>query len=278
MAKVDADSNNANGFLFELKGILSLLTLIILTVFAVMLLILFTRPYIANSDVTYASLAEFNLFSTATTTNNFSATILHYQLNLNIAVGNPNENYGIYYDNVQVLAYYKKQRFGMANLSSFYQGKKNTTKMTLSLKGQQLMIFDRTEDLCRLKNCDVGDGYDIVVELYRRNNYQSPSAIKITRFIWPSWEDKSKMTCYLEAPLISDYKKNRGAQSAMCYEDHFDDELNFHFVFLCLLEVHLIILAFMLVLILLGTFAEAEEQSAVQVYNDNGCTLIVVQL
>ncbi|PRQ41585.1 hypothetical protein RchiOBHm_Chr3g0448411 [Rosa chinensis] len=273
MAK-DADCNNANGFLLELEGILSLLTLIVLCVFAALMIILFTRPYIANSDITHASLAEFN-FSTPTATNNFSANILHYKLNLNIAVGNPNENYGIYHDKVQMLAYYKKQRFGMANLSSFYQGKRNITEMTLPLKGQQVMIFDGIEDLCKLKHRDDGADYDIVDELYRQNKYQA-TASAMARLIRPSWEDKSKMTCYLVVPLISGYKNNRGARSAMCYEDHFDVELYFHFVFLCLLEFHLVILAVVLVLILLGASAEAEEQgTAVQVHIDNGRTLII---
>lgn len=86
------------------------------------------------------------------------------------------------------------------------------------------------------------------------NKHKSASAAKIARLIWPTWEDKSKMTWYLEVPLIRDYNTSRSfsVKTTQCYNDHFDDELFFHLVFLCFLEFHLVLLAVVLVLILLG--------------------------
>lgn len=67
---------------------------------------------------------------------------------------------------------------------------------------------------------------DVIVELYSRNKHKSTSAAKIARLIWRMWEDKAKLTWYLEVPLIRSFR----VKTTKCYNDHFDDELFFHLI------------------------------------------------
>ncbi|KAK9946070.1 hypothetical protein M0R45_011551 [Rubus argutus] len=150
-------------------------------------------PYTAKFGVTDASLTQYNF------TNNSSIT-LHYDLDLNITVRNRNRMYGIFYDNLQIMVYYQKNHhmLGTLNLTSFYQGKKNTTHLTLSLKLGQLRL-DHV-----LSNNDGAITYhDIDIELHVRNSYKAKFTLK----------RNSDITCHLEVPLISHTSDNR-SQSA----------------------------------------------------------------
>ncbi|XP_002448803.1 NDR1/HIN1-like protein 2 [Sorghum bicolor] len=101
----------------------------------VLILYLIFKPHMIAATVDSASLAQFNLSTTSTLT---------YDLNVTMTVRNPNTRVGLYYDDVQSLAYYKDQRFGYTTLDAFYQGTQASTKLSPEFHGNQLLQGDVT--------------------------------------------------------------------------------------------------------------------------------------
>ncbi|KAL6132215.1 hypothetical protein ACLB2K_070586 [Fragaria x ananassa] len=171
-------------------------------------------PHHSYIQVTHASLAEFN----RTTINT-----LHYNLLLHITLQNPNNNFDVYYDSMVVMAYYESQKFIMENHSHVvYQGKRNTTHLTLSLKGEKDMDntigvveeghhqerldseVEQKQQQCRCDNN--GDernkksGYDILVRFY----LETTAMPNPKSFIRMNWMGNSQFTCNLKrVPLIT---------------------------------------------------------------------------
>lgn len=96
------------------------------------------KPKDVRVAVTSATLTQFNF-----TTNN----TLNYNLAVNITLTNPNKKVGIFYDRFQAIASYHKKKFANTTLSSvpFYQRKRNTTTISLSFKGEQVVVLGKKE-------------------------------------------------------------------------------------------------------------------------------------
>ncbi|CAN6586843.1 unnamed protein product [Malus baccata var. baccata] len=147
-----------------------------------------TAHYRRNTfNVTHAFLTGFKL----TITNGFNT--LHYSLALTIAVQNPDRHFR--HENIQVVAYYKRQKFATAKLTSFLQVPKNTTLGTLSFEGQASGFIASVEE-------DAGGAYEIDVELSLRNSYFFMSPMK---FLYPNIP--SRVTCGLKEKLCRATKK-----------------------------------------------------------------------
>lgn len=101
----------------------------------VLILYLIFKPHMIAATVDSASLAQFSLSPSST---------LAYDLNVTMTVRNPNTRVGLYYDDVQSLAFYKDQRFGFVTLDGFYQGTQESTKLSPEFRGQQLLQGDVT--------------------------------------------------------------------------------------------------------------------------------------
>jgi len=92
--------------------------------------LLIIHPNYVKFTVTDASLTQFNFKNNIT---------LHYDLALNIMIRNPNRRVGIYYDNIETLVFYKDVRFGSQTLGTFFQRHKNTSFLSPTFSGQQLI-------------------------------------------------------------------------------------------------------------------------------------------
>lgn len=165
-------------FLFKL-----IFTIALLIGLAALIFWLIFRPHRVKFHATEASLTQFNL------TNN---NTLHYNLDVNISIRNPNKKIGIYYDRIEARGYYEDERFGSVDLKPFYQGKKNTSVVNIKISGQQLVMLDSNEIL--EYNSQKGSGvYEIDVKLYLRIRF------KIGRF--KTWRMKPKIKCGLNVPI-----------------------------------------------------------------------------
>ncbi|KAM1293726.1 uncharacterized protein LOC126600387 [Malus sylvestris] len=139
-------------------------------------------------NVTRAFLTGFKLTST---TNGFHA--LHYSVAFTVAVQNPDRHFR--HENIQVVAYYKRQKFATAKLTSFLQVPKNITLGTLSFEGQVSGFIASVEE-------DAGGAYEIDVELSLRNSYFFMSPME---FVYPN--TASRVTCDLKEKLCRATKK-----------------------------------------------------------------------
>ena len=108
--------------------------LVTLGVLALIFYLIF-RPHMIAATVDSASLATFTLSPTSS---------LAYNLTVAMTVRNPNKRVGLYYDNVEALAFYKDQRFGYDPLDAFYQGTEASTQLKPEFHGQQLLQGDVT--------------------------------------------------------------------------------------------------------------------------------------
>ncbi|KAF3598915.1 hypothetical protein F2Q69_00038725 [Brassica cretica] len=160
---------------------------VILAVTALLIWLIF-RPNAVKFYVTDASLNRFSLDS-----NNNSK--IHYDLDLNFTVRNPNQRLGVYYDAIQVSGYYGEQRFGYVDVSPFYQGHKNTTVVVTRVQGQNLVVLG---DGARvdLKEDDKAGVYGIDVKLVM--------SVRFRFWVVKSWKFKPKIKCNdLKVPLVS---------------------------------------------------------------------------
>ncbi|CAH8356737.1 unnamed protein product [Eruca vesicaria subsp. sativa] len=174
-------------------GLITLICNILITVAVILaittiLIWLIFRPNAVKFYVTDANLNRFSL-----DLNNNSN--LHYDLNLNFTIRNPNQRLGVYYDVVQVSGYYGEQRFGYVDVSPFYQGHKNTTVVVTKVKGQNLVVFG---DGARadLKEDGKAGVYRIDVKMVM--------SVRFRFWVVTSWKFKPKIKCSdLKVPLVS---------------------------------------------------------------------------
>ncbi|CAN4113971.1 unnamed protein product [Withania somnifera] len=170
-----------------------LCTLLVIVAVIGFILWFILRPNKVNFHVSNASLTLFDL------TNN---NTLHYNLNLNLAIRNPNKRIGIYYDAIEARAFYHGQNFSVSNLDPFYQGHKNTTDLNLVFKGQYSgqLGSDYNEE----KEIGV---YDIGLRVYMR--------IRL-KFWWiKSKKIKPMIKCDLKVP----FKSNGTFERTQCHLD-----------------------------------------------------------
>ncbi|KAL1204697.1 NDR1/HIN1-like protein 2 [Cardamine amara subsp. amara] len=159
---------------------------VILAVAALILWLVF-RPNAVKFYVTDANLNRFSLDP-----NNSN---LHYNLDLNFTIRNPNQRVGIYYDEFSVSGYYGGQRFGSGNVSSFYQGHKNTTVIVTKIEGQNLVVLG---DGARadLKEDEKSGIYKVDAKLRM--------SVRFKFWVIKSWKFKPKIKCdELKIPLVS---------------------------------------------------------------------------
>ncbi|XP_010464907.1 PREDICTED: NDR1/HIN1-Like protein 3-like [Camelina sativa] len=160
---------------------------------AALILWLIFRP---NAVKFYVSDANLNQFSLDPNNN------LHYNLDLNFTIRNPNQRVGVYYDEISISGYYGDQRFGSVNASSFYQGHKNTTVIGAKMEGQNLVVL--------------GDGArSDLKEDEKSGIYRIGAKLRLSvRFkFWfvKSWKLKPKMKCDdLKIPLLGGSSNSTG--------------------------------------------------------------------
>ncbi|CAM8962688.1 unnamed protein product [Rhodiola kirilowii] len=112
-----------------------IVALVIVIGLAVLIFWLIFRPTNLKFHVTDATLTEFTL----------SNNTLKYNLALNLTARNPNKRIGVYYEKIEVRAYYEDQRFGAVPLDSFYQGHKNTSVWSPVFQGQNLVVLSGSD-------------------------------------------------------------------------------------------------------------------------------------
>ncbi|CAN6810169.1 hypothetical protein YC2023_034107 [Brassica napus] len=162
-----------------------LITLAIVVGIAALIIWLIFRPNAIKFHVTDAKLTQFTLG----TDNN-----LRYNLDLNFTIRNPNRRIGVYYDQIEVRGYYGDQRFGVSNVSPFYQGHKNTTVVGTNIAGQSLVVLNGGD--MRDMDEDVKSGiYRIDAKLRLK--------IRFKFGLIKSWKFKPKIRCDLKVPLSS---------------------------------------------------------------------------
>ena len=111
-------------------------TIIILVAIVGFLLWLIVRPNALKFTVTDASLTQFNF------TNN---NTLQYDLSVNLTIRNPNRRVGAYYNDIEMLSFYKDVRFGSQTLGKFFQPHKNTSVLNPVFKGQQVIPLSSSQ-------------------------------------------------------------------------------------------------------------------------------------
>ncbi|CAL5207455.1 unnamed protein product [Lathyrus oleraceus] len=162
-----------------------LTTILIIAVILGFLFWLIVRPNVVNFTVTDASLTRFNF------TNN---NTLHYDLAVNITIRNPNRRIGIYYDNVETLAFYKDVMFGNQTLGGFFQHHKSTNFLNPVFKGEQVIPLssDQVSEFDKEKESGVY-GIDVKVLLN----------VRFKLGLFKSGKAKPKVRCDLQVPLKS---------------------------------------------------------------------------
>lgn len=135
------------------------------------------RPYFVKLDQVQASLSQINY-----TTND----TLHYTLDVNITVRNPNNFYHVHHERVEALNYYKNPAYGfgtMVNMKPLSQGPKSDALLAPTFKGQI--------DLRAAEDDEVSV---VVVKLYLENTYKTP---------FLGWKTMSEFECDLKFPSIN---------------------------------------------------------------------------
>ncbi|GAU45895.1 hypothetical protein TSUD_24970 [Trifolium subterraneum] len=166
--------------------ILSIICNIIIAVviFAV-LFWLIVHPNYIKFTITDASLTQFNFRNNNT---------LHYDLSVNIMIRNPNRRVGIYYDNIEMLAFYKDVRFGSQTFGKFFQSHKNTSFLKAVFRGQKVIAL--SSDQIRELNKGTKNGvYAIVVKVFLKARFKFG--------FFKTWEGNPKVGCDLQVPLKS---------------------------------------------------------------------------
>ncbi|GAB2235900.1 hypothetical protein Droror1_Dr00026345 [Drosera rotundifolia] len=176
-------------------------TVVILTGIVALVFWLVVHPHAIKVQATDALLTQFTLSGSGNDT-------LLYDLTLNFSVRNPNSHIGIYYDVIDLRAYYDDQRFAATELTSFYQGKKNTTDLgPVALQGQNVITV--SSGLNSDYSTQQTDGvFDITVKMYL------PMRFKIAGVKTVSL--KPKIQCDLKVPLRT---SGQSFQSTGCKYD-----------------------------------------------------------
>ncbi|XP_031472765.1 NDR1/HIN1-like protein 3 [Nymphaea colorata] len=123
-----------------------------------------------------------------------NAGILTYDLKMDMSLRNPNKKVGVYYEDVEVLAFYGGQRFGWINLPSFYQGHKNTTMIYPAFGGKPTMISEGSVGN-EFNRDSVKQLYHIVVKLKTNMKFKVGS-LKTNKF-------SARIVCDLLVPLAA---------------------------------------------------------------------------
>ncbi|XP_066346411.1 NDR1/HIN1-like protein 2 [Miscanthus floridulus] len=149
----------------------------------ILLLILYLifKPHMIAATVDSASLAQFSLSPSST---------LAYDLNVTMTVRNPNTRVGLYYDDVQSLAFYKDQRFGYAPLDAFYQGTEASTKLSPEFRGSQPLQGDVTAAEFRQEQS--AGNFAVNVDLNAK--------LRVKVWSFKVRGPKAKITCKLSVP------------------------------------------------------------------------------
>ncbi|GAB2272125.1 hypothetical protein Dimus_006944 [Dionaea muscipula] len=180
-------------------------TILILIGIAVLVFWLVVHPHEIKFNATDASLTQFTLSGSGNDT-------LLYDLALNFTVRNPNRRIGVYYDVIDLRAYYDDQRFSATTLEPFYQGHKNTTDLgPVTLQGQN--VITASSGLSSDYSSQQSDGvFDITVKMYLKVRFKL-GWVKIGKF-------KPKIKCDLKVPLTSSTSGNTNTyQSTSCKYD-----------------------------------------------------------
>ncbi|KFK36451.1 hypothetical protein AALP_AA4G126100 [Arabis alpina] len=144
------------------------------------------RPNVVKFQVVETNLTRFELDPQS---NN-----LHYNLSMNFSIRNPNQRLGIHYDQLEARGYYDDQRFAAVNMTSFYQGHKNSTVVGTEMNGQSLVLLGHggRRDLREDQKSGV---YRIDVKLRFK--------IRFKFGFLNSWAFRPKIKCHLKVPLNS---------------------------------------------------------------------------
>lgn len=156
------------------------------------------RPNPVKFHVTEASLTRFDLSPNNT---------LYYNLALNMSVRNPNKRIGIYYDEIEVRALYKDQRFAVTNLTRFYQGHKKTDYLSPVFKGQNLLVLEK-KDLSKFNSEKDSGSYSIDVKLFLR--------VRFKLALFKTMKFKPKIECNLKVPLDTKAKVSGNFTATKC--------------------------------------------------------------
>lgn len=163
-----------------LKLILSVVFIVALVALIIWLIFRPINPI--KFHVTDASLTQFNLTSNDN---------LQYKLAVNITIRNPNKKIGVYYDRIDVRAYYEGQRLDSNELTPFYQGHKNTSVLSTVFEGQQLLLGQDLQDFNKEEPTGI---YSINVKLYLKIRFKLGKFIKTPKL-------KPKIECDLKVPM-----------------------------------------------------------------------------
>ncbi|PIN12953.1 hypothetical protein CDL12_14433 [Handroanthus impetiginosus] len=132
-------------------------TILIIAAIVIFILWLIFRPKNIDFYATNASLTEFNL----------EGNTLHYNLDLNFTIRNPNERIGVQYDRIEAITFYQGQRFAAQQLAPFYQEQNSTDTVSAEFKGQNIITLGG--DQLSNYNDEKGSGkFGIDVKLYLR--------------------------------------------------------------------------------------------------------------
>lgn len=158
-----------------------LISLLVIVGVVALILYLIFRPRMITATVDSASLVQFSLAPNSA---------LSYNLTVAMTVRNPNKRVGLYYDNVESLAYFEDQRFGYAQLDSFYQATEVSTQVTPQFHGQQPLEGDVTAANFRSQQTDGKFSVDVKLNAKLR--------VKVWAFKVPV--HKTKINCPLSIP------------------------------------------------------------------------------
>lgn len=164
-----------------------LLTAVVVVGIVVLALWLAFRPNKVKFHVVDAALSEFALDD--------ATHMLRYNLNLTVAIRNPNKRVGIHYDRIEARPYLEGQRFGSVYLPTFYQGHKNTTTLEARFQGQSYVPLEgsKKSDFETDKTKGV---FGIDVKLYLRVRLRVFWGIKSPKL-------KPHIECELSIPLTT---------------------------------------------------------------------------
>ncbi|CAL1394959.1 unnamed protein product [Linum trigynum] len=142
-----------------------IVTIVVILGVAALVFWLVVRPNKIKVHLTDATLTQFNH------TPNSDNNLLRYNLALNVTVRNPNKRIGIYYDSIEARAFYRGQRFASVPLGPFYQGHKNTSVLSASMQGQNVIVL-RGGDLADFNRESAEGVYTVDVRFYLRIRFK----------------------------------------------------------------------------------------------------------
>lgn len=132
---------------------------------------------------------------------------LHYDLALNMTVRNPNKHLCVWYNNIEVDAFYEGKEFESVPFDRSHQGHKNTTVFPLAFLGQKLLLLGSNQ-ITNYED-DMSSGiYDIVIKLHTHARF---------RLWWIEFPKfKPKIDCLLKIPLNSKGQSTKTFESTRC--------------------------------------------------------------